>query len=426
MPGWRPRRTVVIDALAIRSGGIVNRQALPTSGGRPARIVIAGAGVAGLEAMLALRELARKRVSIDLVAPEREFVYRPMSVLEPFDHETARFDLSLIAGEHDATHCVDTVDEVDPVRHTLRTRAGADIGYDALIVAIGTRAREAIPGALTFGAGVSGASFAVLVNELERGLVRRVAFVLPVGVAWSLPLYELAFNIASHLRTRNVSDFELTIVTPEDAPLILFGNEASDAIRERLEEAGVRLITGTHPVAVEQGALKTLPHGYVHADRVIALPRLEGLPPRGLPHDDAGFIPTNEYAEVEGISDVYAAGDATTFPVKQGGMAAAQADAAADVIVARCGVGFTPRPFRPVLRGRLLAGDGEIYLSADISRGSAFDATVSTEPLWWPPPKISARYLGPYLEGHGERLRSDSTPRRGKVGPTRPVTRVDR
>ena len=48
------------------------------------RVVIAGGGVAALEAALALHELAGERVATTLVAPNPEFVYRPLLVHEPF------------------------------------------------------------------------------------------------------------------------------------------------------------------------------------------------------------------------------------------------------------------------------------------------------------------------------------------------------
>jgi hypothetical protein len=46
----------------------------------PFRVVIAGGGVAALEAALALRELTGERVRTTLLSPEPEFVYRPMRV----------------------------------------------------------------------------------------------------------------------------------------------------------------------------------------------------------------------------------------------------------------------------------------------------------------------------------------------------------
>ena len=47
-------------------------------------VVVAGAGVAGLETALALQALAPEHVSVELIAPEEEFVYRPLAVAEPF------------------------------------------------------------------------------------------------------------------------------------------------------------------------------------------------------------------------------------------------------------------------------------------------------------------------------------------------------
>jgi sulfide:quinone oxidoreductase len=47
-------------------------------------IVIAGGGVAGLEALLGLRAVAGDRVHVTLVAPDPDFTYRPLAVAEPF------------------------------------------------------------------------------------------------------------------------------------------------------------------------------------------------------------------------------------------------------------------------------------------------------------------------------------------------------
>ena len=47
-------------------------------------IVIAGGGVASIEALLGLRTIAGDRVRLTLVAPDRDFTYRPLAVAEPF------------------------------------------------------------------------------------------------------------------------------------------------------------------------------------------------------------------------------------------------------------------------------------------------------------------------------------------------------
>jgi NADPH-dependent 2,4-dienoyl-CoA reductase/sulfur reductase-like enzyme len=100
---------------------------------------------------------------------------------------------------------------------------------------------------------------------------------------------------------------------------------------------------------------------------------------------------------VPDLPGVFAAGDATTFPVKQGGLAAQQADAAAETIAASVGIEIDPQPFRPILRGVLLTGGSPRYLRSQITGGTGDDSTISKDALWWPPNKLAGRYLAPYL-----------------------------
>ena len=100
---------------------------------------------------------------------------------------------------------------------------------------------------------------------------------------------------------------------------------------------------------------------------------------------------------MHGLADVFAAGDITSFPVKQGGIAAQQADAAAEMIAANAGADLTPQPFRPVLRGLLLTGRQPRYLRHELTGGAGDASASSPEPLWWPPAKIVGRYLAPFL-----------------------------
>jgi sulfide:quinone oxidoreductase len=99
---------------------------------------------------------------------------------------------------------------------------------------------------------------------------------------------------------------------------------------------------------------------------------------------------------VAGLDDCYAAGDGTDFPIKQGGLAAQQADAVAEHVAARYGAPVEPAPFTPVLRGMLLTGATPRFLSASLGHRPEEGAT-SSQPLWWPATKIAGRYLAPYL-----------------------------
>ena len=101
-------------------------------------------------------------------------------------------------------------------------------------------------------------------------------------------------------------------------------------------------------------------------------------------------------ARVKGLDDVFAAGDATAFPIKQGGLAAQQADAAAATIASELDDTIRPQPFQPILRGLLLTGGATRYLRAELA-GQGGESTVSTRALWWPPNRLCGRYLAPFL-----------------------------
>jgi sulfide:quinone oxidoreductase len=361
------------------------------------RIVIAGGGVAGLEAMLALRAVAADRAAITLLCPHADFVYQPLATGAPFElGEVTHYPLERLTTEHDAELVEDAVSSVDADRHAVRTEGGREIPYDKLIVALGATRSVAFEGALTFGDEDDVPAFRNLLDKLREGHLRRVAFLVPDGVAWPFPLYELALMTGALAREHGL-DVELTLVTPASGPLALFGEEANAAMTGMLSNRGITVRTGNTARLVAPTRALLEPDGeMVHADRFVALPRLSGPRLPGLSHDIRGFIPTDDHGRVQGTSDVYAAGDCTTYPFKQGGLAAQQADAVAAAIAAELGVGEEPAPFRPVLRGLLLTGEEPRYLRSE-GVGGHSGGPVADHALWWPPTKIAGRYLAPCL-----------------------------
>jgi sulfide:quinone oxidoreductase len=265
------------------------------------------------------------------------------------------------------------------------------------VLALGARPVEAIRGALTFRGAQDAGRVAEMVGHLREGTLRRVAFVVPGGTTWTLPLYELALQTAAALRG-SAAQAELTVVTPEPGPLAAFGREVSDTVTALLAERGVRLRTGALVDEYDAGLLRLGAGGSLAADRVIALPRLLGPRIRGVPSDPLGFVPVDELARVIGIDGVHAVGDMTAHCLKQGGLAAQQADVAASAIAAAAGVSVPLQPYRPVLRGLLLTGGEPRFLRRDPHGATE----ASGEPLWWPPAKIAGRHLAPYLAGHLE------------------------
>ena len=361
------------------------------------RVVIAGGGFAALEAMIGLRRLAGGRVELVLLSATRDLAYPPLSVVEPFGlGDAPHFDLAEIARDHDAELRVDAAAAVDAERRVLRTRSDGEISYDSLLVTTGAEPHEAVPGALTFRGSADRPAFEDLLGDIAAGSVDRVVFAVPAGNAWPLPLYELALMTAARADASD-SPTRFMVVTAEEAPLGIFGRKAGDAIAALLQERGIELRTSTVPVAFENGALSVAPSGSVDADRVVALPMLRGRSPEGLPHDAHGFLPTDEHGQVRGAEAVFAAGDVTAFPVKQGGIATQQADAAARAIAKRAGSPVEAEPFRPVLRGLLLTGDGARFMRSKITGGHGESSDVSTRMLWWPETKVAGQYLSHYL-----------------------------
>ena len=365
-------------------------------------VLIAGGGVAALEAVLALEALAGARIRMELLAPAGEFVFRPLAVGEPFDRtEACRVPLRDLLAGRPVRHVRDALAAVDPAARTARTTSGADRAYDALLVACGAHTAESVPGALTFDGPSAVSAYRRLLADLDWARARRVVFTLAPGAGWPMALYELALLTAAHLSDRGMLAGRLEIVTPEPAPLAAFGVQASRRVADLLECSGIAVRTGVAPRAATRGALLLADGGSVAADRVVALPRSEGPRIPGLPADAEGFVPVDAHGRVTELEQVYAAGDVTAWPFKQGGLASQQADAAAETIASWAGAPVQPTPFRPVLRGLMLTGDRPVFMRAEDVGSPEETSTASTSPLWWPAGKIAGRHLTAYLQACG-------------------------
>jgi sulfide:quinone oxidoreductase len=367
------------------------------------QVIIVGGGVAGLEALLALRALAGDRVAVTLVSQDDSFIDRPMTVAEPFGFRSAaRHPLTEIASEFGADFVHAAVAELDPTEHRVSCADGRDLVYDTLILAPGALPRPPFANAITFGLEGSGQAVGEMLGRLRNGEASSAAFVAPSATGWLLPLYELALMTAGELARSNVEGTQLCLISPEERPLALFGEQVSNSVARLLAAAGITFI-GATDANLKEGRVTLGASGEsVAAEHVVTLPLLSGPGIAGVratgPQE---FVPVDEYGRVEGLDDVYAAGDAVDFPVKQGGLAAQQADAVAEHVAARYGAPVEPTPFQPVLRGMLFTGGEPLFMRSD-APGADPDVTEAWYALWLPPTKVAGRYLAPYLFGRGE------------------------
>ena len=175
-------------------------------------------------------------------------------------------------------------------------------------------------------------------------------------------------------------------------------------VGELLAEAGIELRTGSAPRRFNRPRLELRAEGRWR--RTTSSPCRRSIPEiDGIPQRSGGFIPTDTRLNVEGLTDVWAAGDATWFPIKQGGLAAQQADVAAEAIASRAGAQVPISTFRPVLRAALLTGALPRYFRSALFAG--FDDAASPSALWSPPTKLAGRYLGSYLSAAAHLGRGD-------------------
>ena len=353
--------------------------------GMTPHVVIAGGGVGALEGLLALQDLAGDRVHISVLTPARHLTYRALSVAEPFGSEPARrYDWERIARDRGVRWIPDVLEAVRPDAREVDTRDGPPVPYDALLLAVGARPEPALAGAISFAGPRDVLAVRETIEALAPGRPHTIAFVAMAGTAWTLPLYELALMTAEYGRRRGL-DLAIEVISSESAPLGVFGAEARAAVRRRLDDAGVRIRSGAFATEYADGKLRLELEGPLDVDLVIALPHLRGTRLPGLPHESGGFVPVDGYGRVRGVERVWAVGDMTARPLKQGGLAAQQADvAAADIASQIAGGEIEVHPYEPKLQGMLLTGADPLYLERDLHAG--------------PQQKVVGAHLGPYLE----------------------------
>src|SRR4051812_13652935 len=149
-------------------------------------VVIAGGGVAGLEALLGLRAMAGDRVRLTLAAPDPDFSYRPLAVAEPFAMGHAyRVPLSQFAEDAGAELLVDATVGVDDGAGRIRLRDGGERAYDAALIAPGGRPVAGLEGAVTWWPGGDPETYGGPLPDIDGGHAPRGGPAPPPGGGWA-------------------------------------------------------------------------------------------------------------------------------------------------------------------------------------------------------------------------------------------------
>jgi len=363
------------------------------------RVLVCGGGIAGVEGLLRLRRLTGDTLELTLLAPADELRYRPMAVQEPFSRPgPRRYPLRKIARRVGAEWVQSGLEWVDPDGQQVHTTDGHAIPYDALLLAVGARTEVPYEHVTVFDDAQPDETYRGVVQDVEEGYTRSVALLLPDGPAWPLPAYELALMTAERAYSMGMEGFAVDVVTAEPEPLAAFGHAASEALQVFLAERGVEVHARSQAEVPASRKLIIRPADLeLERGRIVAMPRIVGPRLRGLPANEDGFIPVDEWCCVRGLEPrVFAAGDAADLEVKQGGLGAQMADTAAAGIAALAGADVDIEALRPVIHGVLYTGSDPLYLTARIENGRV-ESRLSREAEWPKDEKVVAEELGPFL-----------------------------
>ena len=379
----------------------------------PLRVLVAGGGVAALEAVLALRR-ARRRPRRDRAARpggrvRRAPVVGAVAVQRRSPRRACR-STGCRARRRAATAAR------SPRSTPTRTRSARPTAAELALRPAGRRRRRAA------GRRRARRDHVPRADQRRRGRGRAPRRARRAccscsrrGSGWPLPLYELALLAAHELPDGP----DVAIVTPEPRPLDIFGPVASDALARLLRPRRHRVHRRHRAPRRSSAARSSTDDGrLIAADAVIALPR---------PARPAIDGPARRRARLHRRSTSTRASPACrtssppatrpTEPVKQGGLATQQADAAAEAIAAEAGA---PRhaaavPARPARRRADRRGAAvpaprprRRHALARPLRGAP--AASRALRLWWPSGKIAGRYLTGFLAAGGEPRRAALRP----------------
>jgi sulfide:quinone oxidoreductase len=223
--------------------------------------LIAGGGVAGLEALHGLRALAGDRVQLTLIAPEDEFVYRPLAVEDPFHVGRVRqVPLTRAALQGGAKLVPGTVDAVDASRGVVKTSDAQELDYDALLVAVGASAVPVVANAMTWHDRADSEAIGGLLRDIDEGYAHSLAVVIPDGPVWPLRGYELALFVALEAKSMS-ADHQTMLITPRSTPLELLDHARSRTSRGSLKvlESPSSSLPGSTSSAATRKRLSCIP-----------------------------------------------------------------------------------------------------------------------------------------------------------------------
>jgi NADH dehydrogenase len=289
------------------------------------RIVVLGAGFAGLWSAvgaarkLAERNISREEISVTVVNRDRWHAIRVRNyepdlsdVRVPLDDVLAPIGVDVIVGE---------VTGLDPADHQIacRTADGAiTLPYDRLVFALGSElVRPPVPGLAEYGFDVDTYDAAARLGLHLAGLAERPdapGRSTAVVVGGGLTGVEAATELVARVRELSLGE-KMRVVLADRAPHIgsSMGDGACAVIGQALRDLGIETRAGVTLTQVDAAGVTFSSGEHIDAATTVWCAGMRAHPlTAGLPgtHDRLGRVAVDRYLKVEGVADVFAAGDA--------------------------------------------------------------------------------------------------------------------
>jgi len=309
------------------------------------RITVLGAGFAALTAIRKLRKLD-KNCEITIISAKDEFIYLPSLIWIPSGRRSAKdlvVPLKNFIKKYNINFHAAHVTGLKQAGRIVETTNG-EVENDGLVIATGGRFIKKLPGiehAITPCEGIPAA------EKIRDSIKNMDSGTIAIGFASNPkeksamrggPMFEFLFGLDQQLRAEKRRDkFKLVFFCPAPKPGIRMGERAVEGILSRMKSCDIETHLGYKMKGFESNKVKT-EGGEFDADLILFMPGMTGnkwFKTSALPLSEGGLLKANKHCQVEGMKNVYVAGDSGSFPgpawmPKQAHMADLQAQAAVE------------------------------------------------------------------------------------------------
>ena len=304
------------------------------------RILVIGAGFAGLYAAMHLRRAIDLGYRVTVVNPENFMQYQPF--LPEVASGTIDPRAVVVPLRHVLRRCEVVIGEVERVDHQARSArvvladgSTTELAYDIVVLAPGSWARVLpIPGLAEHGVGFKTVQEAIWLRnrvlsrldvaaETEDPARRRAALTFVfvgggfAGVEALGELEDLARDALKSYPDVSASEMRWVIVEAAGAILPELGEDLADYAAEVLRERGIEILLNTRLESAVGGHIELSDGQSFDADTLVWTAGVKPSPHAagsGLPVDETGRVRTDACLRVEGLDDAWAAGDAAAVP----------------------------------------------------------------------------------------------------------------